>query len=165
MGKIKVKNEPSKPRERLTKEQIEKAKNHAKLLFTREGITTQKEIAGIVGISEKTIGKWINEEGWEKLQRNFLLTREEEMANLLDELIELNKFIKLKPEGKRFADAKEGDVRRKLIKDIKELETKAALPEILHTCKLLLEFMRKANLQVSQELSVWVDAFVKSLMR
>ncbi|MGB4774747.1 MAG: DDE transposase family protein [Daejeonella sp.] len=150
---------------RLTKDQIEQRKNHAKLLYTREGVITQKELAQRVSISEKTIGLWIKEEGWERLQKNFLLTREEQMANLLDELAQLNAFIKLKPEGLRFADAKEGDVRRKLIKDIKELETKALLPDIIHACAGLLDFIRKADLSKAQELGRYVDAFIKSQLR
>lgn len=152
-------------KERLKKEEVERRKNHAKILFIRDGVTTQKELSQKVGISEKTIGKWINEEGWEKLQRNFVLTREEQMANLLDELSELNAFIRLKPEGKRFADAKEGDVRRKLIKDIKELETKALLPDIIHACVGLLDFIRKADLSKAQDLSRFVDAYIKSQLR
>ena len=150
---------------KLKKEEIERRKNHAKLLFTRDGITTIKELALRVGISEKTIGKWINEEGWQKLQKNFLLTREQEMANMLDELAELNAFIKKKPEGQRFADSKEGDVRRKLTKDIKELETSANLPEIIHVCKLMLDFIRQADLSKSQEFSKYVDSFIKSQLR
>jgi len=150
---------------RLTKEEIERRKNHAKLLFTRDGVTTQKELAERTGISEKTISKWVNDEGWEKLKKNFLLTREEQMSNLLSELEELNQFIKDKPEGMRFADSKQGDVRRKLIKDIKELETKAALPEVIHACTALLDFIRKVDLNKAQELSRYVDAFVKSQLR
>jgi hypothetical protein len=53
-------------------------------------------------------------------------------------------------------------VRRKLVKDIKELETKAALPEIIHACVQLLEFVRKIDLAKAQELSGLIDAFIKS---
>ncbi len=152
-------------KQRLTKEQIEQRKNHAKVLFTREGITTNKDLAERVGISEKTIGKWINEEGWQKLQKNFLLTRDEQMSNLLDELAAMNAYIKLKPEGLRFADSKEGDARRKLVMDIKDLETKASLPEVIAACKLLLDFIRKIDLKDAQLLSKYCDALIKSLLR
>jgi len=150
---------------RLNKEELARAKNHAKLLYTRDGITTQKELAQKVGISEQTMGKWIRDEGWEKLKANFVLTRQEQMANLLNELSELNAFILKKPAGLRFADAKEGDVRRKLVKDIKELETKALLPDVIHACVGLLEFVRKINLSTAQELSKYVDGYVKSQLR
>lgn len=144
-----------------TKKELERLKNHAQLLITREGLT-QKEAATRTGISTTTINKWYNEGEWSKLQKNFLLTREEQMANLLNELVAINEHILAKPEGERFADSKLGDVRRKLVKDIKELETKAALPEIIHACTGLLEFIRKVDLDKAQELSKYVDGFIKS---
>lgn len=154
-------------KKKFTKEEIESRKDHVKILYTKENITTQKELALRVGISEKTIGKWVSEEReqWDKLKKNLLLTREEQMLNLYDELTEINAHIKDLPEGSRFADSKLGDVRRKLVKDIKELETKAALPEMIHSCMALLNFIRQADLKIAQDLSKWVDAFIKSQLR
>lgn len=136
-------------------------KDFAKVLITKEKLS-QKEAADRVQVSYVTMNKWYHAEGWEKLQRNFLLTREEQMALLLDELSAINAHILTKPEGARFADSKLGDVRRKLVKDIKELETKAALPEIIHSCTGLLEFIRKVDLEKAQELSRYVDGYIKS---
>ena len=45
------------------------------------------------------------------------------MADLLDELTEFQNSIKEKEIGQRFASSKEADIRSKLIKGIKELET------------------------------------------
>ncbi|MDO3641968.1 helix-turn-helix domain-containing protein [Mucilaginibacter sp. L3T2-6] len=150
--------------ERKTKAQLERDRYNAQVLYTRERLT-QKEIAEKTGVSEKTIGKWVVDGGWDKLQKNFLLTREEQMGMMLDELNEINAYIKSLPAGFRFADAKLGDVRRKLVKDIKELETKAALPEIIAALKILLDFIRKVNLQDAQLLSKYCDALIKSLLR
>jgi len=136
-------------------------KDYAKILITKEKLS-QKEAAERVGTSAQTMNKWFNEGGWGKLQKNFLLTREEQMANLLNELVEINEYIQTFDAGQRFADSKLGDVRRKLVKDIKELETKAALPEIIHACTGLLEFVRKVDLEKAQELSKYVDGFIKS---
>lgn len=136
-------------------------KEWAQSLITKEGLT-QKEAAIKVGVSTTTMNKWYQEGGWDKLGKNFLLTRSEQMAKLLDELVEINQHIQTYPEGQRFADSKLADVRRKLIKDIKELETKAALPEIIHSCVQLLEFVRKVDLAKAQDLSGVIDAFIKS---
>ena len=144
-----------------TKLTIQQKKDYAKILITKEKLS-QKETADRVGVSTVTMNKWYHAEGWEKLQRNFLLTREEQMAHLLDELAAINEFIQTKPEGQRFADSKLGDVRRKLVKDIKELETKAALPEIIHSCHGLMEFIRKIDLAVAQDMSRYVDSYIKS---
>lgn len=140
---------------------IQQKKDYAKVLITKEKLT-QKEAADRVGVSYVTMNKWFKDGGWDKLQKNFLLTREEQMGLLLNELAAINAHIQTFEEGKRFADSKLGDVRRKLVKDIKELETKAALPEIIHACTGLLEFIRKVDLEKAQELSRYVDAFIKS---
>lgn len=153
-----------KGKERASKAEMERKKEHAKILFVKDGVGTQKELAERVGVSEKTIGKWIVENEWEKLKKNIVLTRQEQLLNLMDELAEINASIRLKPEGGRFADSKMGDVRRKLIKDIKDMETKASIPEIIHALTLLLDFVRKINLDRAKDLSPIVDAFIKSLL-
>ncbi|WP_113638971.1 transcriptional regulator [Nubsella zeaxanthinifaciens] len=151
-------------KERASKAEMERKKEHAKILYVKDGIGTQKELADRVGVSEKTIGKWIVDGEWEKLKKNVVLTRQEQLLHLMDELAELNASIRLKPEGIRFADSKLGDVRRKLIKDIKDMETKASIPEIIHALTLLLDFVRKGNLEQAKDLAKIVDAFIKSLL-
>jgi len=150
---------------RLTKAERERLQEHAKLLFTRDNITVQKELAERVGVSEKTMGDWIEEGGWKKLKRNFILTREEQLANLLDELTELNEAIKKKKEGTRFADSKEANVRRFLIRDIKDLETKALLPEIISALTQFLNFIRRNNFDDTKLIAGYVDAFIKSNLK
>jgi len=150
---------------RLTNEERERLQEHAKLLYTRDNITVQKELAERDGVDEKTMGKWIEEGGWKKLKRNFVLTREEQLANLLDELEELNSAIKKKKEGERFADSKEANVRRFLIKDIKDLETKALLPEIISALTQFLSFIRTLNFDDTKLIAGYVDAFIKSKLK
>lgn len=150
---------------RLTKEEEHRLQEHAKLLFTRDNITVQKELAERVGVGEKTIGKWIEDGGWRKLKRNFILTREEQLANLLDELTELNEAIKQKKEGSRFADSKEANVRRYLIRDIKDLETKALLPEIISSLTQFLNFVRRNDFADTKLIAGYVDAFIKSNLK
>ncbi len=153
------------PKGRMSKEVKEAKQDHLRLLYTKENITTQKELSVRVGVTEKTIGEWIVELKLKKLSRNFLLTREEQMANLLDELAELNEAIKGKKKGERFADSKEANVRRFLIRDIKDLETKALLPEIISSLTQFLDFIRKNSLEDAQMISKYVDSFIKTKLR
>jgi hypothetical protein len=138
-------------------------KDYAKILYVKDKLT-QKEIAVKVNRSEKIIGKWVTEGNWEKERKNFVLTRQEQMGNLLDELTEINEFIKSLPEGRRFADSKLADTRRKLIKDIKELETSSSKPEAISACIALLEFIRKVDLKKAQEFAPIIDGFIKSIL-
>lgn len=144
-----------------TKQELERLKDYAKVLITREGLT-QKEASVRTGISATTINKWYAEYKWDKLQKNILLTRQEQLANLYEELEALSTVIKGRPEGERFASSGEADARRKLLKDIAYLEKEASIPEIIGACTSLLEFVRKVDLEKAQDLSRYVDAFVKS---
>ena len=146
---------------RKSKEELDRLRDWAKTLITKEKLT-QKETAERIGVTTATMNKWYADGKWENLKKNILLTREEQMIMLQDELVRLNDFISKKPEGTRWADGKEANIRRYLVKDIKDLETKAALPEIIHACQGLLEFVRKVDLAKAQELSKYVDGFIKS---
>lgn len=148
---------------KLTKDELEKSKDYAKILFIKDKLL-QKEIAVKTGISEKTISKWAADGKWANEQKNFVVTRQEQMSLLLDELVELNAAIKNKDAGMRFADSKTADVRRKLIRDIKDLETSASKPEAISACIALLNFIRKVDLSIAQQLGPYIDGFIKSIL-
>ena len=75
-----------------SKDELEKLKDYAKILYTRDRLT-QEEVSEKTGLHHNTISKWSIEGGWKKLRRSFITTREEQMARMLDELIELNDKI------------------------------------------------------------------------
>ncbi|MFK8283502.1 transcriptional regulator [Capnocytophaga canis] len=150
---------------RLTNDEKQRLQEYAKLLYVRENITSQTELAQKVGVTVKTIAQWINDGNWERYKRNLVLTRNEQMALLLEELEELNGVIQNKEEGKRYADYKESNIRRNLIKDIKELETKASVSEAINALTGFLNFMRSQNLEKAQEVSHWVDVYIKDKMK
>lgn len=150
---------------RLTNDEKQRLQEYAKLLYVRENISSQTELAQKVGVTVKTIAQWINDGNWERYKRNLVLTRNEQMALLLEELEELNSVIQNKEQGKRYADYKESNIRRNLIKDIKELETKASVSEAINALTGFLNFMRSQNLEKAQEVSHWVDVYIKDKMK
>lgn len=146
---------------RMTKQEQEKKKEHAKLLYTKENITNQKELAERTGVTEKTIGKWIEEGNWRKLKQNIVLTRQEQYANLMEELERMNDYIKELPTG--FADSKLADTRRKLIKDIKDLEAEEiGVSETISVMVNFLEYVRKRNHFDAINIANHSDLFIKS---
>ncbi len=147
---------------RLSNEERERKKGLAKVLYLQEKNITQKEIAERIEVSEKTVSDWIKNEKWEGLRRNILLTRQEQLVMMQDELSELNTFILNQPEGQRFADFKIAQVRNQLVKNIKDLETKAMLPEMINALTRFLDFVRKENLEEAQLLADYTDLFIKS---
>ncbi len=148
--------------EKLT---IQQKKDWAKLLFTKEGINTQKELAARVGVSEKTIGKWIKDEAWEKLRTSLIMTKEEELSRLYDQLSELNTWITSKPKGKRYADAKEADTLVKLSAAIRSLETDTSVSEVIQSATGFIKWLQTSDLTKAQEIAQLFDAYIKTLLK
>lgn len=150
-------------KKRLTKDEIERAKNHAKILYTREGVTLQKDLALRVGVSEQTISKWVNEENWEKHRASIILTKDEELRRVYMQLTELNDAIMERPKGQRFSNSKEADVLVKLSAAIKQLETDVSLSEAIEVLKELILLVSTESLDEARIITKWADVFIKTI--
>jgi transposase len=140
-------------------------KEWAKTLYLKENMTTFKTLAERVGVGAHTISKWVEAGNWEKLRQNTLLTRQEQLCKLLAQLEEFNNYIEAKPEGLRFADSKEADARRKLIADIKALETEASIAETVSVCSNIVEWTAKLNLDNAKQIIDLFDDYIKYLLK
>ncbi|MFJ1474891.1 transcriptional regulator [Capnocytophaga cynodegmi] len=146
---------------RMTKEEQRQKQEHAKLLYTKENITTQRELAERVGVTEKTISQWIEQGQWEKLKQNLIVTRQEQHANMLAELERLNEHVKTLDKG--FVNSQLASIRRQLIKDIKDLESEAVgLSEIISVQVDFLDYVRKTDPKQALSVAGLVDLFIKS---
>ena len=134
-------------------------KDYAKLLFLRENLT-QKEIAAKVGVTEKTIGKWIKDENWEHLKTSIVITKEEQLRRIYDQIAALNDFILTKEDGK-FANSKEADSLTKLAAAARALETDVALADVIEVAKRFIHFLRMVDIDKAKEVTVLFDAFIK----
>lgn len=142
---------------------IKKKKELAKLIFLSEPNVTQQEIADRTGASRVSIGKWVKE--WEKLKLNLLQTREERINSTLIQLDELDRAIAQKPEGARFPDKNEAQIRRKLTEDLEALEQDASIRDIYNVSRRLLDWLRPRNLEKAKELANYFDAYIKEQMK
>lgn len=145
---------------RLTNAERNDLMERARIYFTKEEIT-QKEIAERIGVGEKTIGRWIEEEGWRKLKRNILLTREEQLANLYSELEEINAEIKTREPGKRYADKVLANTRRYLIRDIADLEKETSTSEFITAFTPFINDVKKESLEDARKIAHYADQFIK----
>lgn len=114
----------------------------AKILFTREKLD-QKVIAKKVGVTEKTISKWVNDFGWRNLRNRLLIGKEEVLSNLYEQISEINQAIKDKPAGKRYADTKEADTLIKYTASIRNLETELAIADLVDSGILFIKYLQK----------------------
>lgn len=141
-------------------------KEHARLLYVRENLS-QKEIAERVEVAEKTINRWVNENGeeWKRLRTSIFITKEEQLRRIYQQLDELNQEIAHRKEGSKFAQAKEADVIVKLTAAARALESDASLSEIVEVAKRFLNWLRPLDLEKAREISALFDAFIKDQLR
>lgn len=142
---------------------IKKKKELAKLIYLREPGITQQELAERTEVSRVTIGKWTKE--WEKLKLNLLQTREERINSTLMQLDQLDRAIAEKPEGMRYPDKNEAQIRRKLTEDLEALEQDASVRDIYNVSRRLLDWLRSRDLDKAKELADYFDAYIKEQMK
>lgn len=137
----------------------------AKILFTKEQLD-QKVVAQKVGVSEKTMSKWVNDFGWKNLRRRLLNSKEEQLNNFYEQLEEFNNHIKLKEPGKRFANNKEYDGILKLTASIKNLEQELNIAEKMEAGKQFIKHVQKAGWPVEKVIELtdmWHEFIQESL--
>lgn len=143
---------------------IQDKKDWAKLLFIRENLT-QKEIAGKVGVAEKTMSKWVNENNWEQLRSSVIITKSEELRRIYMQINELNTMIFNRDEGQRFANSKEADTLNKLAATARALETEVAIADIIEVFKRFTEWLRSIDLGKAKEIVRLEDDFIRSILK
>lgn len=142
----------------------EQKKELAKLLFVNERLT-QKEISTRVEVSEKTLSKWVNEGQWRKLRQSLIITKEEQLRRIYEQLDELNTAIASREPGKRYANTKDADTLAKLTSAAKNLESEASISDIISVAKKFIEWLRPVELEKAKEISSLFDAFIKEQMK
>lgn len=141
-----------------------KQKELARLLYIHEQLT-KKETALRVGVSEKTVGTWSNEENWEDQRASFARTRSFQLqllnANLNNKLDE----IQNREEGHRFPTTADSDILVKLANAISLLEHDTGIAVKIEVGKNFLDFVRLIDLDKSQEFAELWDAYIKSNLK
>lgn len=146
-----------------TKATVEDKKYLAKILFTREYLD-QKVVALRVGISEKTIGKWVSEGNWKEMRKRLLISKEQELGNLYTELENLNIATKSNPT--KHADSKQSDIRIKLTSSIRDLETELGIAEIVESGIRFIKYLQSIGTsdQVLEFSDLW-NSFLQTSIK
>ena len=111
-------------------------KEYAKILYVNEKLT-QKEIAERVGVSPKTLGKWIVDGKWDKLRQSMLTQNEHNLELMYQTLTALNESLV----GKIATSAQLHSI-AELVGSIKNLQTDLKIDDILEVGKRFMNFVR-----------------------
>lgn len=137
----------------------------AKNLYLKEKLD-QKVIAQRIGVTEKTISKWVTDNNWEKTRRNLLISKDALFNSYLDALDDLNKDIAKRDEGKRYATSSEADIIVKYTAAIRSMETELCIADIVGAGTRFIKYLQSVctTSQVTEFLSLW-DAFVYQVIK
>src|SRR5690606_2073216 len=133
-------------------------REYAKLLFTQMGLS-QKEVAERVGVTEKTIGKWKDEENWDQLKTVLITTRSNVIRNLQRQMELWQVEI-----GDRLAGSKEADILIKLANAISALEKYTGVSEMVDTGMKFIQFLQQHDMDLAKKTAHWFDIFIKTKM-
>lgn len=150
----------------------------ARMLYVNERITF-KEIGIRVKVSEKTISKWAEADGWDKLRKSLLTTRQNQLVHWYNQLEAMNEDIANRPslvndkDGKPIARAEkkliptssEADTMTKIASNIHKLETEVGLGEYVEVIKKLLVFVQGANLPDAILFKNYADEFINAKIK
>ncbi len=123
---------------------------------------SQKEIATMCEVSEKTLGKWITDANWDGIKKAQRESPEKIINDLYAELEEINTAIKGNDPGHRFADAKTADARNKIIVSINRLKKEVALPQYVAVSTALIDFIASRDLEAAKRVRPLFDEFLRN---
>lgn len=147
---------------RLTKAELQEKRDYAKLLFTKEKLT-QKEIAERIGISENTISKWARDDNWEAALKSIMITREDQLRQMMDELEILN--VEISTGERKYATKEQAYIRDTLIQNIKKLEMDVTASEVFDVATKMIAFYRNIDLESTKMLTEYFDKYIKSIIK
>lgn len=152
-------------------------KEYAKILYVNERLTN-KEIAERVGITEKTIAKWIDTENWLKLRTSLLSTRQANLIRWHNQLEAINVEIEERPDvldskgnlkpnpnKKNIPTSTEADTMSKISSNIQRLETETGLGEYIEVGRKVLTFIQAINLNDAKLLKNYFDEFINNKLK
>jgi uncharacterized protein YjaG (DUF416 family) len=123
---------------------------------------TQKEIAALAKVTEKTMGGWVRDEEWEIQKAANTVTRKQQITNYLMQLKELNDAINTRERGKRYASTAEADTINKITKAIEALEKNSTLSDYISVMEDFIKYVTAINQHDGQRMLPLVNEFIQS---
>lgn len=128
----------------------------ARTLFVQGGMT-QKEIASKLEVTEQTISRWSKKDHWDELKKNVMSGKQEILRSLYTELQKLQSIIE---EDGGVANSKQADIRRKLITDIRQLETRYSVSQTVQIGMDFCEFLKEIDFDLAGKISRYFQSFI-----
>lgn len=139
-------------------------RSKARSLFLT-GQYNQKEIATMCGVTEKSIGKWKEEEGWEAHKLSLLTTRENQLRNLYLILENINGATLEDIEAGRKVNHKDADAAIKYTAAIRSLEMETSIADKVEVGTNFINLLRKEEPDLAKTVTKWFDIFLQQTIK
>ena len=116
-------------------------------------------------VSEKSIGKWKEQEGWDAHKMSLLTTRENQLRSLYRILENLNNSTLEDIEDGRRVNPKDGDAVIKYTAAIKSLEMETSIADKVEVGTQFINLVRKEEPDLAKAIAKWFDIFLQQTIR
>jgi transposase-like protein len=123
---------------------------------------TQKEIAGSVGISERSMSKWVVDGEWEIQKTALSITGKSLIAAFYNQLNELNEAIRARDKGSRYPTSEEADIMSKIKASIIAIDKKNNLSTYVEVFEEFTNWLRVNDLVFTQQI---IDVFTDFIFK
>lgn len=146
----------------MAKQSEERGK--ARSLFLT-GQYSQKEIAGMCGVSEKSIRLWKEEEQWDAHKLSLLTTRENQLRNLYKILENVNDNTLEDIDAGRRVNPKDADAVIKYTAAIRSLEMETSIADKVEVGTALINLVRREDADAAKVITKWFDIFLQQSIK
>ena len=143
-----------------TSKTIEK-KQQAQFLYMAGG-KSQKEIADLVGVCERTVHSWIHQYAWDKLRLAAFQAPITIGDNLAAQIVELQNSIKAREPNNRFPNMQEAEITRKLVTCYEKMKKFPSLSQSMQVLETFRNYIRPIDNDFARELGRYTTDFLEA---
>ncbi len=122
---------------------------------------TQKQIADLIGTSQKTVSNYITRNNWKLLKKRQCQMPIVHIQYLNDELLEINRMIAARPEGQRYPTPQEAETRRKICYTLNAMREHRSAGAHAETFMNLMSYTARQNMEDAKVVSQYAYAFMQ----
>lgn len=137
--------------------------NQARNLYFQTTLT-QAQIAELIGVSQRTVSNYINDNKWKLLKQRAEQAPALMLEQMHSELQELNEAIASRPFGQRFPTKEEAEIRRKTLTSINLINTRQSAGYYSQVFMNFINWVYKQNIKDAQFITRYADKFLKGQM-
>ncbi len=139
-------------------EQPEKYRQARDLFFQTD--LTQAEIARIIGISTRTLFRWMKQDEWKRIRRAARLAPAALVESYYLQLHDLNSAICSREPGQRIPTYQEAEINRKMVYSLGKLKGHVAQPENIQVMMSFTSFLYKQNPELAAQVVEYSNDFL-----